>query len=562
MKSQGGIEATPRFLPWPWTRVVEGYEKSVQNTELNKTDAKVPYGVLEDYKDSFPGTKRTVFECTIRRIKQASKAGCSLSTKLLHAFHDPLDDALLLIARCGDSRVYFGLALPIAQTIRQRLQRHQDVKMVRDASHFFLVVPDPSTLLEQIQSLPFIIKLILLDKYPLAGHPPRPININPSSDFSFSLAKDWLDNCLKTHKQCLKPSGSFMPTRVIEILHVRGNRVLRLRETESENPVPYAALSYCWGGEQVVCTTKKTLYRHLTRINVADLPATVRDAILVTEKLGLRWIWIDSFCILQDDDYDKAFEIGHMPLIYNQATITIAASRALHVNEGFLHNRYTGESPETIFQLPRTDANGKVDSVYFHSPIETTYIIEPLNLRAWALQERYLSPRILDYGSYQTQWSCRFSHEDPTSNDHLFTDGFFEKLAVSKPKKASKHTYFYNITPPEGPSKKWFPQRDIREQWYELVKTFTRRKLTVPGDRLPAISGLAAYFSKVLNDEYKAGLWKSKLPFELLWTLDNPDHLEKEPSQYQGPSWSWAAVNQRIKFRPEHVLDDCFEQAG
>jgi hypothetical protein len=284
----------------------------------------------------------------------------------------------------------------------------------------------------------------------------------------------------------------------------------------------------------------------------------VRDAILVTEKLGLRWIWIDSFCILQDDDYDKAIEIGQMPLIYNQATITIAASRALHVNEGFLHNRYTGESPETIFQLPRTDANGKVGSVTFCSPIES--ITEPLDLRAWALQERYLSPRILEYGSYQTQWSCRFSHEDPMSNEHLFTDGLYEKLAIRKPKEASKHAYFYNITPLEGPSKKWVPKRDIRDQWYELVNTYTHRKLTVPGDRLPAISGLAAYFSRALTDEYKAGLWKSKLPFELLWTLDEPDHLEKEPSRYQGPSWSWGAVNQRIRFfQKQFYTDDCFE---
>lgn len=214
-----------------------------------------------------------------------------------------------------------------------------------------------------------------------------------------------------------------MPTRLIEILYMRGKRVLRLRETSSEKPEPYAALSYCWGGEQRVCTTNKTVHRHLTRINSADLPATVRDAILVTEKLGLRWIWIDSFCILQDDEYDKAVEIGLMPLIYNQATVTIAASRAFHVNEGLLQSRYTGDSPETMFQLRRTHPNGDVEPVIFRSPVET--ITEPLDLRAWALQERYLSPRILEYGSYQTQWSCRFSHEDTMRKEHLFTDGLF-----------------------------------------------------------------------------------------------------------------------------------------
>ncbi len=146
------------------------------------------------------------------------------------------------------------------------------------------------------------------------------------------------------------------------------------------------------------------------------------------------------------------------------------------------------------------------------------------------------------------------------SNEHLFTDGFFERLTESKSKEAPKHRYFYNITPPGGPWKTWFPDKDIREQWYDLVNTYTNRKLTVPADRLPAISGLAAYFSKALNDEYKAGLWKSKLSFELLWTLAAPEQLEMEPSQYQGPSWSWAAVNQQSIFQQKHfVADDCFE---
>jgi hypothetical protein len=200
-----------------------------------------------------------------------------------------------------------------------------------------------------------------------------------------------------------------------------------------------------------------------------------------------------------------------------------------------------GQKVLCILAVPRR--LGDVELVIFRSLVET--ITEPLDLRAWALQERYLSPRILEYGSYQTQWSCRFSYEDTMRKEHLFTDGFFEKPTDSESdsKDALKHTYFYNITPLEGPSKTWFPKKDIREQWYELIKTYTHRKLIMPGDRLLAISGLAAYFSKALNDEYKAGLWKSKLSFKLLWTLDDPEHLEKEPSHYQGPSWSWAAVN-------------------
>jgi hypothetical protein len=80
-----------------------------------------------------------------------------------------------------------------------------------------------------------------------------------------------------------------------------------------------------------------------------------------------------------------------------------------------------------------------------------------------------------------------------------------------------------------------------------------------PTDRLPAISALAAKFGKALKDEYKAGLWKSQLAEELLWRLDDPELLEEAPTSYQGPSWSWAVVNQPIKFCSPRVIDRSFE---
>ena len=70
-----------------------------------------------------------------------------------------------------------------------------------------------------------------------------------------------------------------------------------------------------------------------------DLPATMRDAVIVTEKLGIMNLWIDALCIVQDDTIDKAREIAQMPLIYSQAIVTIAASRASGVEKGFLHDK-------------------------------------------------------------------------------------------------------------------------------------------------------------------------------------------------------------------------------
>jgi hypothetical protein len=140
------INATPRLSPWSWRRVVEGYEQMVQNIGLKKRKmrpAKLHYSSWEDYED---GYACKVFDCTVKALKQASKARCCLSTKLLHAFQDQVDDASLLVVRFMGPSVEFGLALPTVQTIGQLWQRRQDGEVMGDARHSFHLISNPSTL--------------------------------------------------------------------------------------------------------------------------------------------------------------------------------------------------------------------------------------------------------------------------------------------------------------------------------------------------------------------------------------------------------------------------------
>lgn len=102
------------ITPGPWIKVVEGCEEFVQDTDLTKRPANLQYSVWEHYKKGHPDKHRTAFDSTVRSLKQASKAGCSLCIKLLRSFHDQGDDASLLVARFMAKRVTFGLALPIA----------------------------------------------------------------------------------------------------------------------------------------------------------------------------------------------------------------------------------------------------------------------------------------------------------------------------------------------------------------------------------------------------------------------------------------------------------------
>ena len=119
------------------------------------------------------------------------------------------------------------------------------------------------------------------------------------------------------------------------------------------------------------------------------LPATIRDAIRLARDLGLRFIWIDAFCILQDCELDKNAELRKMQDIYHNAYVTIIAASAKECSDGFLCKRSATESqPFSLPFLFPDDMLGNVmlEELWHYEPSE-----EPVEGRAWTLQERLLS---------------------------------------------------------------------------------------------------------------------------------------------------------------------------
>jgi hypothetical protein len=324
-----------------------------------------------------------------------------------------------------------------------------------------------------------------------------------------------------------------MPSRLIEISYRQNRRILCLRETKPGDGEEYAALSYCWGGKQEVCTTKDTLPRHFMRINFADLPKSLQDAVIVTENLDLKLLWIDALCIVQDDATDKAIEIITMPAVCSQAAVTILASRAGSVRDGFLHMRNPYD--KSIFEVPYMGNKDRMASIVLVPEFARLWNLkEPLAFRAWALQEKLLSPRILEYGSIQTRWICegnrldRRRDIDGTMFDQNLRDSFQHRDGTL------------------GLSWNGGVLTDHREfsydRWYEILEGYTQLQITFHSDRLLAIAGIAERCGYALQDEYLVGLWRSRLPIELLWHIWPHTSLPR-PLEFQAPSWSWAAVN-------------------
>lgn len=287
-------------------------------------------------------------------------------------------------------------------------------------------------------------------------------------------------------------------------------------------PVPYVALSYCWGGEQTQKTTTANLEGQQHGISYNTLPRTFQDAIKVTANLGYRHVWIDCLCIVLDDDADKRVEISQMPLVYSQAIVTIAAGNASAATNGFLSPRgesVNGEAFDLAFQAD----GGRTGTVTAVWKLTSQYGHEPLHTRGWTLQERFLSTRILECASRQLRFIC------PLAGGPDYVDDW-----TLYPERNPSDEAIIQSTLGNHPA--------VRSSWGDLVTEYTQRSLGVPSDRPIAISGIASklgFLLPLLYNAYIAGLWAPQFPGNLLWNVDLSGRGKyRRPDDARCPSWS------------------------
>lgn len=221
--------------------------------------------------------------------------------------------------------------------------------------------------------------------------------------------------------------------------------------------------------------------------------------------------------------------------IYCNAYLTIAASGAKNTSEGLFGERPTREYVE----LGYTSGGLRGQALAFNLPlheeaISSDYLSmpdEPLSDRAWGLQERVLSHRMLIYGTQQLFFECNegFRGEDGLSLKDRFKS-VHEKLEEGSEEMEPHSSKDNKISSNKAA---------LLGSWYSLLWLYGTRKLTNASDKLPAMSGLASVFAKWLDDEYVAGLWRSHLIEGLLWQGLRCRRVQG----YRSPSWSWASMD-------------------
>jgi Heterokaryon incompatibility protein (HET) len=152
-----------------------------------------------------------------------------------------------------------------------------------------------------------------------------------NSDASFNIAKDWLTECVQNHVNCRFRTFDLaaLPSRLLDVDLGPNSETVRVEDTvELGFGVQYLALSHCWGSVATIKLTSKSLERCYFSISVDELPKTFRDAVSITRRLGFRYLWIDSLCIIQDLEKDWKCESAKMGSIYRNSTCCIAAVAA------------------------------------------------------------------------------------------------------------------------------------------------------------------------------------------------------------------------------------------
>ena len=219
--------------------------------------------------------------------------------------------------------------------------------------------------------------------------------------------RHWINDCVENHPRCHENYPALCPTRLLDLVRFwsSGDIVLVEPEDDPDEHFPYTTLSHCWGPPTSprFTTTSTNFASRKERIRFDELPLTFQDAVTTTRKLKIPYLWIDSLCIIQDSTSEWEKEAARMAIVYAGSICTLSALASEDSNGGFF--RVAEKKTDFVFRYDLSLGSQRIR--VFPCEPNTWRLGGPVMDRAWTLQERELSNRILHFPRTELLWECK-----------------------------------------------------------------------------------------------------------------------------------------------------------
>lgn len=340
----------------------------------------------------------------------------------------------------------------------------------------------------------------------------------------YDLVNSWLQVCHNEHHSLCVSHQSLDTEKVrLLVIDVHSRTV-----EEMKHATRYIALSYVWGRQSRDChsrsmwprSTDATIAESFMPISLpAQMPQTIKDAILFVKTIGERYLWVDTCCIDPRNEREKNLQFENMGLIYQGAYLTIIALDGESSSAGLSGiSRPLDQTSQPLV----TTQHGQfmatyVDSIWDHVGAS------PWDYRAWTMQEGVLSWRCIIFGQKHITFRC----QEEYFHDTMVVD--MEKNRV--PTVQSTEFFWDNVYGIDLNQETW-----NLTTWDALIAVYSRRQLTWTNDVLNACKGALNQITRNTGVSFTYGMPQADFLRALLWKPHHQHTLVRRPDF---PSWSW-----------------------